>query len=418
MKNYFTILQVSPGASLDEIRTSYRALSKKYHPDVNKSPDAHDRFCEITEAYDFLIQHWKEFSQHQMTEKDLENHYRNYQHADTYQKFRHEARERARKQAKMRYDKFKKQHEAFQESGINDIGLIFIILFRIFSVPLFMFFFLTPLITTLFVHWSWIFTVLFMWPFAIGLAWHYHDKRKNYFFPGTFYYSFERIKHLFTDLHQTSVNCFYAKNRKADSRPYKLELLKLKDVKFKTSGFRQHNVNYINQSHTILIPRSRKAFIIHSICIILKVSTLLGSIIFLNISSAIWRVIIGFLTGAFLTRLLLILSQTKSNVTYLYNYGLLIRTMLWLATIILASRFYLHPFDIQTSDIIYFIITAILISDAFIMQLLNLILHDGASIPFINQYYETTLKFKEGYTAYNDVPVISIIYPIFRWIFG
>lgn len=418
MKNYFSILQVSNGASLDEIRTSYRALSKKYHPDVNKSPDAHDRFCEITEAYDFLMHHWQEFSRHQMTEKDLGNHYRNYQQADVYEKFRYEARERAKRQAKMRYDKFRKQHEAFQESGINDIGLILTIFFRFISVPLFLFFFLAPLIATFFIHWSWIFTILFMWPFAIGLAWHYHDKRKKYFFPGTFYYNFNRVKHLFTDLHLTSVRCSYSKNRLADSRPYKLELLKLKDVKFKTSGFRQHNVNYINQSHTILIPRSRKAFIIHSICIILKVFSLIGSIFFLNITSMVWRVIIGFLIGAFLTRLLLILSRTKSNITYLYNYGLLIRLIMWMTAIILASRFYLNPFDIQTSDIIYFIVTVILISDAFIMQLLNLLLHDGASVPFINQYYETTLKFKEGYTVYNDVPVISIIYPIFRWIFG
>ena len=36
------------------IKKAYRKLAKQYHPDVNHSPDAADRFREITEAYDTL----------------------------------------------------------------------------------------------------------------------------------------------------------------------------------------------------------------------------------------------------------------------------------------------------------------------------------------------------------------------------
>lgn len=418
MKNYFSILQVPQGASLDEIRKSYRTLSKKYHPDINKAPDAHDRFCEITEAYDFLTNHWQEFSGQQMTEADLEKHYRSYQQADIYEKFRNEARERAKRQAKMRYDKFRKQHEAFQESGIDDISLIFTILFRFLSVPLFLFFFLTPIITTFVDNWVWIFTIVFMWPFALGLAWYYHDNRKKYFFPGTFYYNFNRIKHIFTDIHTSSAACFYSKNKLADSRPYKLELLKLKDVKFKSSGFRQHNVNYINQNYTVLIPRSHKAFLIHSICAAVKVLSIAGSIAFLDVSSIIWRIIIGFFAGGILSRLLLIVAQTKSNTTYLYNYGSLIRVIIWIVSVSLASRFYTNPFDILTTESIYFVVTVILIFDSFIMQLLSFIMRNTSSLPITPQYPEADQKFREGYNVYNDVPLISFIYPIFRWIFG
>lgn len=52
MKNYYKILEVEENASDDEIKKSYRTLSKKYHPDVN--PDGAEKFKEINEAYETL----------------------------------------------------------------------------------------------------------------------------------------------------------------------------------------------------------------------------------------------------------------------------------------------------------------------------------------------------------------------------
>jgi molecular chaperone DnaJ len=52
MKDYYKILGVDKKSTKDEIKKSYRKLSKKYHPDVN--PDGSERFKEIVEAYEVL----------------------------------------------------------------------------------------------------------------------------------------------------------------------------------------------------------------------------------------------------------------------------------------------------------------------------------------------------------------------------
>lgn len=53
-KNYYDILGIDKNASSDKIKDAFRALAKKYHPDVSKEPDAETKFKEIQEAYSVL----------------------------------------------------------------------------------------------------------------------------------------------------------------------------------------------------------------------------------------------------------------------------------------------------------------------------------------------------------------------------
>jgi curved DNA-binding protein len=53
-RDFYEVLGVSRDAEPDEIQRAYRKLARTYHPDINKSPDAEERFKEVSEAYDVL----------------------------------------------------------------------------------------------------------------------------------------------------------------------------------------------------------------------------------------------------------------------------------------------------------------------------------------------------------------------------
>ncbi|KMM76191.1 MULTISPECIES: DnaJ C-terminal domain-containing protein [Xanthomonas] len=53
-KDYYATLGVEPSAGDAEIKTAYRRLARKYHPDVSKEPGAEEKFKAINEAYEAL----------------------------------------------------------------------------------------------------------------------------------------------------------------------------------------------------------------------------------------------------------------------------------------------------------------------------------------------------------------------------
>lgn len=54
MKDYYKIMGLSPSASHEKIRSAYRTLARRYHPDVNPGKSSAEKFKEIAEAYNVL----------------------------------------------------------------------------------------------------------------------------------------------------------------------------------------------------------------------------------------------------------------------------------------------------------------------------------------------------------------------------
>ncbi len=418
MKDFYAVLQVPPTATRQEIQRSYRLLAKIYHPDVNKSADAHEKFCEITEAYEFIMDHWTERDSIKAEERIKDKKYATHRNPDEFEEFKREVHERAQQQAKMRYEKFKQQHEAFQTSGINDIALMLKISVRLMGLLLLLFLFILPVVMAIQDSRINLALIMVTWPFAGIIGWYIYNNRKNYLKPGHFYYSGERIRHLFTDVHPATQPCYFCPEKPADSVPYKVELFKLKDLKISTGGFRQHNVHYSNKNLNLLIPRSHKAFIIHTISSLIKVMALCCSLLLFPVSSIVWRLIFGIVSGGILSTLVFLISGVKSKVSYIMSYGLITRMFLWVFSIVLVSRFSMKPFNIITTDAIQFVVTAIIFFDCLLMQFLDMVLRGESFRPVSRQYPELIQNMEKGFRVYNDIPLISVIYPLFKWFVG
>lgn len=141
MSYYHQILGIPLNAGKETIKRAYRRKAKMYHPDRNPSPEAREKFILAHEAYQYLI-------------KNPETAYRR-PHGQKMSKadiMRAEAKERAREKAraahyaKMRYEQYKKENEAFRNSKyawlykcMYLIGYIFFLIFAclIGSIPIF-----------------------------------------------------------------------------------------------------------------------------------------------------------------------------------------------------------------------------------------------------------------------------------------
>ncbi len=55
MPDLYTVLGISRTATQNEIKSAYRRMARRYHPDINPDPSAAEKFAQINEAYQTLI---------------------------------------------------------------------------------------------------------------------------------------------------------------------------------------------------------------------------------------------------------------------------------------------------------------------------------------------------------------------------
>lgn len=73
MTDYYEILGVSKDAGKDEIKSAFRKKARTLHPDVNKAPDAEEKFKELGKAYETLMDDNKRATYDRYGEDGLKN---------------------------------------------------------------------------------------------------------------------------------------------------------------------------------------------------------------------------------------------------------------------------------------------------------------------------------------------------------
>jgi hypothetical protein len=124
MSTAHQILGVKPSATTAEIKKAFRKKAHRLHPDVNKAPDAEERWLELYEAYELLLRHKdrKKRVRHKSKSSRAATHTPPPTKQEEREKARERARARARAHARMKFEAYKKTAYYRNELALEVIG--------------------------------------------------------------------------------------------------------------------------------------------------------------------------------------------------------------------------------------------------------------------------------------------------------
>jgi len=406
-KNYHKVLGLSPGASEKQIKSAYRKLAFKYHPDRNNAPGAQQKFQEISIAYDYLL------------DRVAGEPARSYEDRVAGEVQRRE-RERMQKQAAARREKKKKEEEYFNRPELHDPILILKYAVRGFALLFAAAAIIIPVLIAIFNDPASLAGTFFFIVIGVFLLIYIYQQRTTWFRQGKLKTSAKDLMGFFSLKTNGTSNdrCCYSRNAMANGKPNRIELIKTLDVKIISYGALSHDARYKNKVKRVVIPRSIKAQFYHRMATILKLATIVLFLTLFPIESMLWRLIAGMVCGGVLSAIMQGLVGIRSRVSYLLTPGIIIKGVIWLFALLSISI--TGPgLNIQTTGYIYIVVAGLLFLLDMIFDLVM------GFFPFYHRLFTPVLKqgvvldslYKEGYRNYQELPVYSVVFPLFKWLF-
>lgn len=408
-KDYHKVLGLAPGAGEKQIKTAYRKLALKYHPDRNSSPEAAQKFQSITEAYNYLLDH-QGTGLHDASSYDDRV-------AEAVLK---KERERMQQQARARREKKKQQDDYFKRPEWHDPILLLRYLANYILLLLGLAAIIFPVLLAIFSDpESLAGTAVIMIMGGVLLVYIY-QKRRTWFRLGKFNITGKELVNFFRlqSGKPSKDKCCYCRSTMADGKPNSIELLKTLEIKIISRGALNHEARYKNRVKRVVVPRSARATYYHRLASLIKVIVLLGGLLFSPFDSILWRLMAGIACGGFISGIMLLLARVRSKVAYLFTPGLVIKLAIWIISLSLISRF--GPgFNIQISGFVYLVMAGLLFFLDMVFDLLF------GFFPFYHRMFRPIRRqgaildalYKDGYQNYQEFPVISMVFPFFKWLF-
>ncbi|MCK4746664.1 MAG: J domain-containing protein [Bacteroidales bacterium] len=409
LKDYHKVLGLSPGASKKQIKSAYRKLALKYHPDRNPSPGAQQKFQEITTAYDFLLAHPENTSDHALTYEDR-----------VAREILRKERERIQRAARARREKKKKEEEYFNRPEWHDPLLIMKYALHTFTVLFAAAAIVFPIWLAIFRDPASLAGTFFFLVVGVFLTVYMYQRRKSWFRLGKFNATWKDVLDIFKmDVGKTSTDrCCYTRNAMADGKAYRIELLKTVDIKIRTFGALDHAAKYKNKIKRVVVPRSAKAHYFHRLSSLIKLFSILICMFLFPVESLLWRFLAGMAAGGILSVILQGFAGVRSRVSYLLTPGLLVKALIWLFALYKISK--VGPgFNIQTTGNVYIMVAGLLF---FLDMLFDLVM---GLFPFYHRLFRPLIRqgtilsslYRQGYQNNQELPVYSVLFPLFKWLF-